>query len=122
MSNLTTDQAIELYSNWREDKALTGFYKLYNGFVKAAVDKDLTKSETLVYLLLCECSSNETGLVIRTSEKLSMMSGIPKQTIDNCLKKLEDKKLIHRETNRSKEGYSTRKIVILPYTDYSVEE
>lgn len=117
MPKLTTKEAIDKYSNWREDKGLSGYYKLYNGFVRAAITKGLSKSETLVYLLLCECSVNETGLVIRTSEKLSAMSGIPKQTIDNSLKKLEDHELIHRETNRSAEGYSTRKIVILPYTD-----
>lgn len=117
MPKITTEQAIKNYSDWKIDKGVSGYFKLYNGFVKAAVEKNLSKSETLVYLLLCECSQNDTGLVIRTSEKLSEMSGIPKQTIDNSLKKLEDNDLVHRETTRSAEGYSTRKIVIRPYTD-----
>lgn len=115
---LTTEEAIKRYSDWKINKGVSGYFKLYNGFVKSATEKNLSKSETLVYLLLCECSHNETGLVIRTSEKLSEISGVPKQTIDNTLKKLEDKSLIHRETIRSSEGYSTRKIVVLPYTDY----
>jgi DNA-binding MarR family transcriptional regulator len=117
LPKITTETAIKNYNNWKIDKGVSGYYKLYNGFAKAAVEKKLSKSEALVYLLLCECAQNDTGLVIRTSEKLSEMSGMPKQTIDNSLKKLEDKDLIHRETNRSKEGYSTRKIVVRPYTD-----
>lgn len=118
---LNFQQAIERFQNWKIDKSNTGYFKLYNGFAKAAVAHNLSKSEILVYLLLCERSKNDTGVVELTTGKLSKISGIPKQTIDNSLKKLSDKGLIHRNTIKSAAGYSVRKIVVLPYDDYSVE-
>lgn len=112
MKEMDFEKALKTVHDQNIENLNKPFTKLPIGSAKRFFDSKLNRNEIIVYVLLLETADKNTGIVTKTSSKLSELSGLPKQSIDNTLCRLEKKKFIFRKTSFNNNGHRTRKIVV----------
>lgn len=87
---------------------LTSF-ELIKFYIHSGCLKDFTAGESLVLLCLASCYSHISGCSFPSQDFIANKTGLTRQTVNECVKKLKNAKIIYVEKIKSPTGKLSNK-------------